>query len=404
MKSCDFLIVGAGIVGVSVARELTRKHPGSKVIIIDKEPSPGMHGSGRNSGVIHAGFYYSPDSLKAKLTRKGNIALTQYCDENNLPILKCGKLVIAQNETELSALDELYRRGQANDVPLKMVDQKEAKEIEPTVRTYQRAIWSPTTSSAFPVIVLNSLIKDCQNSGVEFLWDNPFLGKKENGNSLEVLTPSGTISAKYLVNCGGLYADQIAKSFDCSKDYVILPFKGLYLYQQTQSEQPLRTNIYPVPNLNNPFLGVHYTLTVDGKIKIGPTAIPAFWREQYNFTNRFSLREFLDIISRQLGLLIGGNKQFRTIAKSEIKKYFKNELLKQSEPLRDHISLSSSDWKWGKPGIRAQLFKVKEKTLEMDFIIENGPRSTHVLNAVSPGWTCSLPFAEMVVSKVNSNL
>ncbi len=271
----DFLVIGGGIMGLSIARELRNSFHGSKVVLIEKEGHCGEHASGRNSGVLHAGFYYTADSLKARFTRDGNRALTEYCESHGLKINKCGKLVVTQNEDELQWLDELMSRAEKNGVDLQMVDQKEAESIEPRVKTCQRALFSPTTSSVDPGEVMAQLHKDALAEGVEVHVGVRYLQRTAKG----IETSAGDYNARYIINCAGLYADTIGRDFGFSKHYRILPFKGLYLY----SDEPpgsLRTHIYPVPDLRNPFLGVHFTVTAQGAVKIGPTAIPAFWREQ----------------------------------------------------------------------------------------------------------------------------
>ena len=275
MSSTDFLILGGGIIGICVARELKRRFPDTDVTLLEKEATCGLHASGRNSGVIHAGFYYSANSLKAKLTRAGNQAMTAYCEAKKIPLNRCGKLVVAKNQDDLPQLDELLRRGQANGVRLESLTEEEARKIEPRVKTYQRAIFSPTTTSADPQRVIEEMTRDAKQEGITIRNGAPYLRTRKG----LVITPQGSFSARHVVNAGGLYADKIALDFGFSEKYRILPFKGLYLY----SDEPpgsFRTNIYPVPDLRNPFLGVHFTVKEDGRAKIGPTAIPALWREQ----------------------------------------------------------------------------------------------------------------------------
>ncbi len=396
MTTCDFLVIGGGIIGISIARELKRRHPHSKVLLLEKEVRCGYHASGRNSGVLHAGFYYTSDSLKARFTRQGNQQLTEYCQAKNLKINKCGKLIVAKNETEVEGLNELLRRGDKNGVELHAISEAEALDIEPRVKTCGKALFSPTTSTVDPAEVLSSLYKDAKNEGVEIKMGEKYIGRVNN-NILK--TQTGNYEAGYIINTAGLYADTIGKDFGFSKNYSILPFKGLYLY----SEEPagtLRTNIYPVPDLRNPFLGTHFTVTVDGKSKIGPTAIPAFWREHYSGFDGFKLGEFADIILRQAGLFFFSKFDFKQLAWEEIQKYYRPQLVKLASELLHGVQTRNYKH-WGKTGIRAQLLNVKEKKLEMDFVLEGDSKSFHVLNAVSPGFTCALPFAEYVCDEIN---
>ncbi|MBH0201865.1 MAG: FAD-dependent oxidoreductase [Nitrospira sp.] len=276
MQTCDFLVIGGGVIGLSIAREIRKRRTDARVLLIEKEPSCGAHASGRNSGVLHAGFYYSPDSLKAKFTRLGNERLTTYCEEKHIPLNKCGKLVVAKDAADLPSLDELLRRGHANGIELQAITETEAKSIEPRVKTYQRALFSPRTSTVSPLQVVNAMQQDAVREGIHIQCGTAYRGR-DNGN---VRTNRGSIDAGYVVNSAGLYADKIAMDYGFSEKYRILPFKGLYLYSDEPSGS-IRTNIYPVPDLRNPFLGVHFTITADGKAKIGPTAIPALWRENY---------------------------------------------------------------------------------------------------------------------------
>ena len=397
MITTDFLIIGGGVVGISIARELKRKHPRASVTLIEKEPKAGLHGSGRNSGVIHAGFYYSADSLKAKLTRAGNIALTGYCEAKGIPLNRCGKLVVAKDAGDLSQLDELLRRGAANGVPLESLSEEEALAIEPRVKTYERAIFSPTTSTADPHLVIAAMEKDALAEGIVIYHETPYLGRKGS----TILTARDDFQAGHVINAAGLYADRVARDFGFSERYRILPFKGLYLY----SDEPagaFRTNIYPVPDLRNPFLGVHFTIKADGHAKIGPTAIPAFWREQYHGFDNFSFRELVEVLFREAGLMLSANFDFRKLAIEELQKYYRPHLVSLAARLARGVKASDYTH-WGQPGIRAQLLDIKARKLEMDFVIEGDAKSTHVLNAVSPGWTCSIPFAGHVVDLMEKN-
>ena len=392
----DFLVIGGGIIGINVARQLKNVFPDTRVILIEKEKECGMHASTRNSGVLHAGFYYSPDSLKAKFTRIGNKLLTEYCDSNQIPVNKCGKLVVAKDPGEHIHLDELLKRGRDNGIELEDITEAEAVSIEPRVKTSGRAIFSPTTSSVDPHKVMQSMVHDAVSKGVEIHNGVCFVEKMTSG----ILTSSGIYQAGYVVNTAGLYADRIAREFGFSSKYRILPFKGLYLY----SDEPvgsIRTLIYPVPDLRNPFLGVHFTVTVDGKTKIGPTAIPAFWRENYQGIDRFNLQEFLEIIMREASLFASSNFDFKKLALEEVKKYWRPQMVFLASSLATGVNTENYK-RWGTPGIRAQLVDIKAQKLEMDFVVEGDDKSIHILNAVSPGFTCSIPFSEYVCKEIQS--
>lgn len=390
IHTVDFLIIGGGIIGLCTAKEIKSRFPDCSVHLLEKESQCGLHASGRNSGVLHAGFYYSADSLKARFCKDGNKALTDYCRDRRLAINPCGKLVVAQSQTELVALDALYQRGQDHGIPLRMIDEQEAKAIEPRVKTVSRAIFSPTTATVDPKQVTAALLADAIEEGIVVHYDSAYVAHEAN----RVITKKDIFDAGFVVNAAGVYADKIAKEFGFSEDYVILPFKGIYLYGSSLGET-LRTNIYPVPDLNYPFLGVHFTVTVDAKNKIGPTAIPAFWREHYQGLENFQMTELWQIAMLELGLFVNAGFDFRGLAFAEMKKYYRPYLVNQAAKLVHDVALPEYQ-QWGHPGIRAQLIDCKSRKLVMDFCLQNDKHSLHILNAVSPAFTCSLPFAKYV--------
>jgi L-2-hydroxyglutarate oxidase LhgO len=396
VTSTDFLILGGGIIGICVARELKRRFPDADVTLLEKEIACGLHASGRNSGIIHAGFYYSADSLKAKLTRAGNQAMIDYCEVKQIPLNRCGKLVVAKDEDDLPRLDELLRRGVVNGVPLENVTETEAREIEPRVKTHQRAIFSPSTASANPQRVIEEMTEDAKNDGITIRTGVRYL-RFRNG---VVVTSQASFTAGHVVNAAGLYADKIALDFGFSERYRILPFKGLYLYSD-EPPNAFRTNIYPVPDLRNPFLGVHFTVKEDGRVKIGPTAIPALWREQYRGFDNFKFGEFIEVLFREAGLMLSSTFDFQKLALEEVQKYSRPRLVALASKLA-HGVRPEHYRRWGEPGIRAQLLDIKNRKLEMDFVIEGDVHSTHLLNAVSPGWTCAIPFARYAVDQIEA--
>ncbi len=390
----DFVIIGGGVIGISIARELRRRWPDCSALLLEKESEVGRHASGRNSGVLHAGFYYTADSLKARFCRDGNLALRQFCAERGLRVNTCGKLVVARDASELPRLDELKRRADVNGVPLEEVSEEEARVIEPRVKTHERALFSPTTATVDPAEVMGALRSEAESAGVRICTGAAYRGR----SGADLATDAGPVSAGIVINASGLYADRIARDFGFSEDYRILPFKGLYLYS---SEPPhsFRTNIYPVPDLRNPFLGVHVTVTVDGKAKLGPTAIPCFWREHYSGLENFRADEFGQIVGMEIGLFLKAGFDFRGLAAQELRKYSRTTLANQAGVLAEGMDPRNFR-QWGKPGIRAQLINTKSRTLVMDFLVQGDDRSIHVLNAVSPAFTCSLPFAAHVCDQI----
>ncbi len=390
----DFVVIGAGVIGLNIALLLKKRFPDSSICLVEKEATLGMHGSGRNSGVLHAGFYYTADSMKARFCRDGNQQLTEYCLDRGLPINRCGKLVVAAEESELAGLDELLRRGRLNGVELDEITEAEAKLIEPRAITYQRAIFSPTTATVSPQAVVNALAQDVRDAGIEIMTDAAFISSEGR----RIKTTRGEIEAGYVVNAAGLYADRIARHYGFSRDYRIIPFKGLYLYEN-EGAAGLKTNIYPVPDLRYPFLGVHFTVDVAGHTKIGPTAIPAFWREQYGGIENFSLGEMAEILLRDAKLFLHNDFGFRHVALQEFQKQSKSKLTQLAGKMAHGVHRKDYEH-WGQPGIRAQLINIREKRLEMDFRFEGDERSFHVLNAVSPAFTCSMPFSAHVVDQI----
>ena len=378
----DYVIVGAGIIGMTIAYELKKTNSALKIAILEKEEDVARHASGRNSGVLHAGFYYTADSLKAKFTLHGNRLMRQFCQEHDIDINETKKVVIAQNEAELKGIYELQKRAEVNGVKTAIIDQKVLYEIDPNVKTYKKALYSPTTASVDPIAVCKKLKSLLLDDGVVFYFNTRF--------------EKAQVKYRYLINAAGAYADKIAKKYGLAKHYTMLPFKGIYL-KYMDNKTAIQTNIYPVPNLANPFLGVHYTVTHDGSIKIGPTAIPAFWRENYKGFSRFKLFEMLEILYYETKLFILNAFHFRTLALNEIKHYNKAYLVQKALRM---VKKMGTNFKAMPAGIRAQLLNTQTNELVQDFIVAHTRNSTHILNAVSPAFTCSFAFAQYIVEEI----
>ena len=343
--------------------------------------------------MLHAGFYYTPDSLKSRFTVEGNKLLTDYCLKNNLSINRCGKVVVAKDEKELDSIFELKRRGDTNGVDLELIDEKRLEALEPNARTFDKALYSPTTSVVNPKEVVGH-IADTLKSKINILFNEQFI-KRDDTNT--VSTNTRKIKFKHLINSAGLYADKIAHQFGIGQKYTLIPFKGLYM--EYKDSNLIRKHIYPVPNLKNPFLGVHFTITISGKVKIGPTAIPAFWRENYEGISRFNLNEFLEVLFYEAKLFFTNAFNFRSLTFEEFKKYYRNYFIQQATHLVKNIDMN----KFGNyltPGIRSQLLDRKEMKLVMDYVVEQGENSTHVLNAVSPAFTSAFSFSKFIVDEV----
>ena len=392
----DVAVIGGGIVGLALADAWLTRYPESSVLVLDKEDHLAAHASGRNSGVLHAGFYYAPDSLKAQLTRRGNQMLKAFCAERGVHVREVGKVVVTTSPDQLAQLDDLYARGQANGVPLEMIDDAQLSEIEPLARAHGRALWSPSTAVAGPAAVVEALGHRVRERGGEIRLGTPVTAAGPGW----VRTPTESIGVGHIINAAGLYADRVAHWFGVGEDYRMLPFKGLYWYADWAPGR-LQRHVYPVPDPRNPFLGVHLTVTVDGRAKVGPTAIPSLWREDYAGIRGFNPAELADVARLYPRFLRSPHHDVPGLVRSELPKYSRRYLVAQASALVP--SVRADDFRErGRVGVRAQLLHVPTGRLEMDFVVEPGERSTHVLNAVSPAWTSSLAMAEWIVDRIEA--
>lgn len=398
VRRVDFLVVGGGVIGLALALALKRSFGDCSVAVIEKEPACGLHASGRNSGVLHAGFYYGADTAKARFCREGNRWWSDYALERGLEINRCGKLVVAAGAGELPVMEELLRRAGANGVRLERLTPQEAREVEPRVRTAGCALYAPQTATIDPSAAMAALAADADAAGVAIHLETAFLSRRGK----RIHTSRGPFDAGYVVNAAGLHADRIAREYGFCQGHCILPFKGLYLYAR-EGFAPVRTNIYPVPDLDYPFLGVHFTVDVRGRCKIGPTALPALWREHYRGLENFRPGEALTIVGREIALLCSNRFGFRRLACAELRKCSRRRLTALAS--RMLAGVGAGDFRrWGRPGIRAQLVDLRRNRLEMDFRFEGDEGSFHVLNAVSPAFTCAVPFARYLVSRIKELL
>jgi (S)-2-hydroxyglutarate dehydrogenase len=393
-STADVAVIGGGIVGLALADALLAHRPGSSVVVLDKEHRLGAHASGRNSGVLHAGFYYSPDSLKARLTRRGNVLLHEFCAEHGVPVRRCGKLVVATSAADLPAMDELIARATTNGVPVEPVDEAAARELEPLARTVERALWSPTTSSASPTAVLEALAARVRRRGGDVVLGAEVTSARPGS----VHTRDSAYSVGHVVNAAGLQADRVARWFGMCDDYAVLPFQGRYWYG-TWAPGRLHRHVYPVPDPRNPFLGVHLTVTVDGRAKIGPTALPALWRESYGGMRGFSGRDAAEVARLLPRFLTSRHHDVPALLRAELPTLSRRALVARARKLVPSVRAAEFTVR-GEPGVRAQLFHLPTRRLEMDFVVRGDEHSTHVLNAVSPAWTSSLAFADHVVTEL----
>ncbi len=388
------VIVGAGILGLTLARELLARGQ-DDILVLDKEPGPGRHASGRNSGVLHAGIYYAPDTLRAKTCLAGNRLMQAYCRERGLPLSPCGKVIVTRSADEIPGLFALRDRAEANGARVRLVDTGELADIEPFARTVDKALFSPETAVVDPKAILAALAEDVAASGkVRILWNTPAMGPKGPG---VLATGAGDIEYQRLANVAGAYADRLAKAYGLGQGYQLVPFKGVYRKLAPQASHLVRGNIYPVPDPRNPFLGVHFTKSVAGDVYIGPTSIPAFGRENYGILKGLD-NEATSILLRD-AILFAVNPGFRSVALSEPRKYlFKHFFADASRLLRglrpEDVAPS------GKVGIRPQLVDTRANKLVSDFVPETGERELHVLGAISPAFTASMAFAPWLADRL----
>lgn len=393
--SADFLVIGAGVVGVTIARELKLRHPDCSVIVLEKEKTPGLHSSGRNSGVLHSGIYYPVDSLKAAVCRQGAIEMARYHEEHDIPLCRLGKILIATNEFDAPQLDLLAERAATHSIPVQHLDEKQLSELEPEARSLNgRALLVPSTAVGTPGAVMQTMIHEAGRRGIELKLDAKAVAVNTGASSV-TLANGEEIHFGHAINCAGLHADRIAHMFGAGQRYTLLPFKGLYWKLDPAAGFAIRHLIYPVPDLRVPFLGVHTTTTTDGTIYLGPTAVPAFGRENYHGLQDVTPGELARISGLLMRQFIAGRDGFRRLTLQEGRRYFKTWFAEAARAILPRLTadhLLPTD----KVGIRAQMLDRQTGKLVTDFLIERGRRSTHILNAISPAWTCSFPFARHV--------
>lgn len=391
----DVVIIGSGIIGLTSGVAVLENNPKLKVLVVDKEQKIGEHASGRNSGVLHAGFYYSPDSLKAKFCKDGNIEMRNFAKKFGIPIMNCGKVVVTKNESEEIRIHKLFQRGIENGVELELLEASKLVNYESTAKTKSTFIWSPNTAVLEPRNFLAKLLEYYLKLGGKIAYESKVhLIVKES--SVIPVTGNYIIQAKKVINAAGAHADRIAKSIGVGNKYAAVPFKGNY--RKSTSNSQAKTLIYPVPHEINPFLGVHTTLTTDGKIKIGPTAIFAMGRENYKFLQNVSLKEVSSILNAIKPLIASGKHNVREIAFQELPLISENGLTRAAGRISTEISRIES-WVKTPSGIRSQLVNLDTGELVQDFVVEEFHNSMHFLNVVSPGWTSSFPFTRYFVSQ-----
>lgn len=395
-RTADFLIIGAGIVGLTIALELKRRHPGATIIVLEKEPEPGRHSSGRNSGVLHSGIYYPPGSLKAQVCGQGCLEMIEYCEQRGLPLNRIGKVLVPVRAEDGPQLDVLEQRGAANGVATERLDAARLAAIEPEARSATgEALYVPITSVVSSSAVFASVLDDVMTAGIEVICGGSLESVDVDRRSL--VFGGERIGYGHAVNTAGLHADSVAQHFGVGRHYTLLPFKGIYWKLDPASGLEINHLIYPVPDLRVPFLGVHTTTAIDGTVYIGPTAVPAFGRENYRGRQDVAPRELARILGLIAGQYVSGRDGFRRLAWQEGRRYFRRWFAEAGRALlprlrADHLLACD------KVGIRAQMLDRRSGRLVTDFVVEQGPSSTHVINAISPAFTSAFPLARHVCS------
>ena len=389
----DVVIIGGGIIGLSTAMQLTRRFPqGGKVAVLEKEKELAMHQTGHNSGVIHSGIYYRPGSQKSRFCVGGAQALVQFCEENEIEFEKCGKTIVATDATELERLDTLYQRGVANGVAgLELIGPERLQEIEPHTQGV-RALWSPETGIIDYVKVAAAYGSRFQEYGGDIYNEAAVRAIHGFSGAMTVETDRGSLRAKHIINCAGLYADRVAEMMGEATGVRIIPFRGEYYTLRPESQRLVKGLIYPVPDPRFPFLGVHYTRNIHGYVEAGPNAVLAFAREGYRKSN-VDLTESLGTFTYP-GFWKMTAKHWRTGMAEMHRSYSKQVFVHDLQKLIPQIK--ETDLAPGGAGVRAQAVAADGALLD-DFSILRGQQAIHVLNAPSPGATSSLAIGAHIV-------
>ena len=394
-KIYDFIIVGGGIVGVSTALTLIKQNPSKKILLLEKEKSFAHHQTGHNSGVIHAGVYYEPGSLKAEFCREGLKETIAFCNTHGIPYEQCGKLLVATNDIELQRMDKLFDRCKANNIEAEILNQEKLHEIEPNVFGIG-AILVKSTGIVDYTLITKKMSEQFESLGGEFLLNSKVTNLDENKERIQVITSNETLNSKYLICCAGLMADRVAKLLDIKINFQIIPFRGEYFRLKEKHNSLVKHLIYPIPDPDLPFLGVHLTKMIDGTITVGPNAVLGFKREGYGMFN-FSLRDTIQFLSF---------KGFYKVVKKNLKSglcemknsIFKRGYLKEVQKYSPQIKLN--DLVPYPAGIRAQAV-LEDRTLVHDFLFAESERSIHVCNAPSPAATSAIPIGKYITEKAS---
>lgn len=393
----DFTIIGGGIVGISTALHLIERQPGASILVLDKEQVLAAHQTGHNSGVIHAGVYYAPGSLKARFCREGLVATKNFCQQHGLPFETCGKLIVATNEIELARMGALYKRAQENGLSIERLDDTELRRREPRI-VGKGALFVSETGIVDYTAVTQAMAEDFRVAGGVIELGNAVLNIREEPETVILETETGTIRSRYLIACAGLMADRLAAMCGLADDFQIVPFRGEYFRLPPAKDDIVRHLIYPVPDPALPFLGVHLTRMIGGFVTVGPNAVLAMKREGYRKSD-FSLRDVAQMVSYR-GFWNVLRRNLRSGIDEMRNSLFKRQYLALCQKYCPE--LTEDDLLPYPAGVRAQAV-LPDGTLVHDFLIKSTARTMHVCNAPSPAATSAMPIGKYIVETAMKN-
>ena len=395
----DVAVVGAGILGLAVAREVRRRHPNLSIVILERESDVAQHQTGHNSGVIHSGIYYKPGSLKAQLCVEGQQLMYEFCDEHHVRYERCGKLIVALTDKELPGLDELERRGVANNVPgLTRLTAEQIAEVEPNCRGVA-ALHLPNTGIVNYYEVCQALASELLAGGVEIRLSTAVISLHRIGGDTHVQTSRGLLTAGYVISCAGLWSDRLAVDDGAPKDPMIVPFRGAYLTLKPSDTPVVRGLVYPVPDPELPFLGVHVTRLIGGETVLGPTAMLVLARDGYRETT-IRLRDLLDIVG-WVGSWKMARRFWRTGVNEILMALWRDRLLRAAAAYVPAVGQLGFE-RGVTAGVRAQALG-RDGALVDDFVLSETAGGLHVRNAPSPAATSSLALARVIVDRVQAS-
>ena len=390
----DFAIVGGGIVGLSTSMALGERYPKAKILVLEKENQVAFHQTGNNSGVIHSGVYYKPGSFKAKFSREGCRSMVKFCQEHGIDHEVCGKVIVATSPEELPRLENLYKRGLENGLEVRRITSEEVKEKEPHVASVA-GIWVSSTGIVNYKQVCQKYAEIIQKQGSEIKFNTRVEKIVSSGKNQVLETNNGSFETRFVINCAGLYSDRVAKLGNVDPQAKIVPFRGEYYELTPEKRHLVKGLIYPVPNPDFPFLGVHFTRMIDGTVHAGPNAVLSLKREGYKKTD-FNLRDFAEVMSYP-GFWKLAAKHADEGIKEIIRSFSKAAFVKSLQQLIPEVR--SEDVVPTHAGVRAQALMNDGKLVD-DFLIVKGQNSVHVCNAPSPAATSSIEIGKAVAAEV----